>query len=101
MRAIGEDELAKEVFQRVTSSGSYEEALGIMQEYVDVTSVDEFNEQVFMELDQFKMDARNIENIDIKEICLDVMTSVDTDDALNKIQDYRKEYLPSMEMNLS
>ncbi|MCR0410316.1 DUF3991 domain-containing protein [[Clostridium] innocuum] len=101
LRAIGEDELAKEVFQRVTSSGSYEEALGIMQEYVDVTSVDEFNEQVFMELDQFKMDARNIENIDIKEICLDVMTSVDTDDALNKIQDYRKEYLPSMEMNLS
>lgn len=101
LRAIGEDELANEVFQRVTSCGSYEEALGIMQEYIDVTSIDEFNEQVFMELDRLKVDLKEAGQSDFKEISMDVMTSEDTEEALQKMKNYRKEYLPSMEMSFS
>ena len=32
---------AKEMCSRITSSGSYDEALGIIDEYVEITSVDE------------------------------------------------------------
>lgn len=101
LRAIGEEELANEVFQRVTSCGSYEEALGIMQEYIDVTSIDEFNEQVFMELDRLKVDLKEVGQDDIQEISMDVMTSEDTEEALQKMKNYRREYLPSMEMSLT
>ena len=34
-------EQAKEMCGRITASGSYDEALGIIDEYVEITSVDE------------------------------------------------------------
>ncbi len=37
---------------RVLNSGSYEEALGILGEYVNITSVDEPNEDVKMEMEE-------------------------------------------------
>lgn len=36
----------------VLNSGSYEEALGILGEYVNITSVDEPNEDVKMEMEE-------------------------------------------------
>lgn len=42
---------AKEMCERITSSGSYDEALGIIGEYVNITSVDdEESEEIGMEM---------------------------------------------------
>ena len=42
---------AKEMCERITSSGSYDEALGIIGEYVNITSVDdEESEEISMEM---------------------------------------------------
>lgn len=38
-------EQAKEMCDRITASGSYEEALGIISEYVKITSIDEYEEE--------------------------------------------------------
>lgn len=38
-------EQAKEMCRRITASDSYEEALGIISEYVEVTSIDEYEEE--------------------------------------------------------
>lgn len=101
LKAIGEDEQAKEMYQRVTSSGSYQEALGIMAEYVDVTSIDEFNEQVFMELERFKYEMEETGQPGWKEMSIDIMTSENTQEALQKILDYRAELLPNMKISLN
>lgn len=45
-------EEAKEMCSRVTSSGSYEEALGIIMEYVEPCSEEEMNEELGMNLEQ-------------------------------------------------
>lgn len=47
-------EQAKEMCERITSSGSYEEALCIISEYVEVTSIDEYEE----ETEEFGMEMR-------------------------------------------
>ena len=36
---------AKEMYERITSSGSYDEALCIISEYVEITSIDEYEEE--------------------------------------------------------
>lgn len=101
LKAVGEEEQAKEVVNRVTNCGSYAEALIIMQEYVDVTSIDEFSMQVFMELGNLQSDLRNsISKEDMKEISMDVMTSENTDEALEKIENYKNDLLPSMGMKI-
>ena len=41
---------ASEMTEKVFGSGSYEEALGIIGEYVNITSVDEPNEDVGFEM---------------------------------------------------
>lgn len=101
LKAVGEEEQAKEVVNRVTNCGSYAEALNIMQEYVDVTSIDEFSMQVFMELGNLQSDLRNsISKEDMKEMSMDVMTSEKTDEALEKIENYKNDLLPSMGMKI-
>ena len=37
---------AKEMCERITSSGSYDEALGIIGEYVNITSADDVDEDM-------------------------------------------------------
>ena len=44
-------EEAKEMCDRITSSGSYHEALGIIGEYVDICSKDELDEEYDEEMD--------------------------------------------------
>ena len=41
---------ASEMTEKVFSSGSYDEALGIIGEYVNITSVDEPNEDIDMKM---------------------------------------------------
>jgi hypothetical protein len=43
---------AKEMCDRITSSGSYAEALGIIGEYVNITSVEGLQERDGMEMRQ-------------------------------------------------
>lgn len=101
LRAIGEEEQAKEVLDRVINCGSYDEALNIMQEYIDVTSIDEFSMQVFMELGNLQSDLRNtVSKEDMKEMSIDVMISENTEEALEKIENYRNDLLPSMGMKI-
>ncbi len=47
----GQREEAKEMCDRITSSGSYQEALGIIGEYVDICSKDELDEEYDEEFD--------------------------------------------------
>lgn len=101
LRAIGEEEQAKEVLDKVINCRSYDEALNIMQEYVDVTSIDEFSMQVFMELGNLQSDLRNtVSKEDMKEMSIDVMISENTEEALEKIENYRNNLLPSMGMKI-
>lgn len=51
LRRNGMADEAKEMCERITSSGSYDEALGIIGEYVNITSVDdEESEEIGMEM---------------------------------------------------
>ena len=101
LRAIGEEEQAKEVLDRVINCGSYDEALNIMQEYVDVTSIDEFSIQVFMELGNLQSNLRNtVSKEDMKEMSIDIMISENTEEALEKIENYKSDLLPSMGMKI-
>ncbi len=52
LKRNGLSEQASEMKSRVLNSGSYEEALGILGEYVNITSVDEPNEDVKMEMEE-------------------------------------------------
>ncbi len=52
LKRNGLSEQATEMTSRVLNSGSYEEALGILGEYVNITSVDEPNEDVKMEMEE-------------------------------------------------
>ncbi len=47
----GQKEEAKEMCDRITSSGSYHEALGIIGEYVDICSKDELDEEYDEDMD--------------------------------------------------
>ena len=49
LRQNGMSEQAKEMRERIYKSGSYEEALGIIGEYVNITSAEEIDENVFEE----------------------------------------------------
>ncbi len=48
LRKNGMKEEASEMTEKVFKSGSYEEALGIIGDYVNITSVDEPNEDMNM-----------------------------------------------------
>ncbi len=100
LRIVGREEEAKEMFDRVTHSGSYQEALAIMQEYINPTSIDEFGTAVFRELENLRSDLRDMDTEKLNEICLDVMESEDTEEALMKMEDYRHEHLPSVGMKM-
>jgi hypothetical protein len=47
LKENGMSEQAKEMCGRITSSGSYCEALGIIGEYVEITSIDECEDEDF------------------------------------------------------
>ena len=99
--AVNEDKLAKEMKDRVYQSGSYAEALNIMQEYVDVTSVDEFNVRIYRELDSLKRELVHSGRKDeVKDIAMDIMTSEDGEEAMEKLERYRNELLHSLDMKI-
>ena len=99
--AVNEDKLAKEMQDRVYQSGSYAEALNSMQEYVEVTSVDEFNVRIYRELDSLKRElVQSGRKDEVKDIAMDIMTSEDGEEAMEKLECYRKELLPSLDMNM-
>lgn len=99
--AVNEDKLAKEMQDRVYQSGSYAEALNIMQEYVEVTSVDEFNVRIYRELDSLKRElVQSGRKDEVKDIAMDIMTSEDGEEAMEKLESYRKELLPSLDMRM-
>ncbi len=50
LKRNGLSQQASEMSEKVFNSGSYEEALGIIGEYVNITSVDEPNEDVGFEM---------------------------------------------------
>ena len=50
LRRNGMSTEASEMTEKVFNSGSYEEALGIIGEYVNITSVDEPNEDMDMRM---------------------------------------------------
>ena len=50
LRKNGLKEEASEMTEKVFGSGSYEEALGIIGEYVNITSVDEPDEDIGFEM---------------------------------------------------
>ena len=50
LKRNGLSEQASEMTAKVFSSGSYDEALGIIGEYVNITSVDEPNEDMDMRM---------------------------------------------------
>ena len=50
LRKNGMKEEASEMSEKVFKSGSYEEALGIIGEYVNITSVDEPNENIDLKM---------------------------------------------------
>ncbi len=52
LKRNGLSEQASEMKSRVLNSGSYEEALGILGEYVNITSVDEPNDDEKMEMEE-------------------------------------------------
>ncbi len=54
LRRNGLSEEASEMTNKVFSSGNYEEALGIIGEYVNITSVDEPDEDVEMGLEELR-----------------------------------------------
>ncbi len=54
LRRSGLSEEASEMTNKVFSSGSYEEALGIIDEYVNITSVEEPDEDVEMGLEELR-----------------------------------------------
>ena len=54
LRRNGLSEEASEMTNQVFSSGNYEEALGIIGEYVNITSVDEPDEDVEMGLEELR-----------------------------------------------
>ena len=45
-------EQAKEMCEKITSCGGYDEALNIMGDYVNITSAEDATEQVGMEMNQ-------------------------------------------------
>lgn len=99
LKAICREDLALEMQKRVMNSQSYDEALQIMDEYVEVTSISEFGEQVFVKLDNLKFDLEQSGFKDeIEKVSIDVMTSDDTEDALEKIDSYRQDHFPQMSM---
>lgn len=51
LKRNGLSEEASEMTEKVFKSGSYEEALGIISEYVNITSVDEPTEDVEMRME--------------------------------------------------
>lgn len=101
LKMIGEDELAKEMQTRVMNSESYEEALSIMDEYVDVTSTGDFSEEIFRELDHLKIDMKRagLEE-QVKEVSTEVMSSEDGEMALIKIESYRNTLFPNMNLGM-
>ncbi len=54
LKSNGLSEEASEMTAKVFKSGSYEEALGIIGEYVNITSVDEPDEDVEMGLEELR-----------------------------------------------
>lgn len=100
LRIVGREEQANEVQQRVMSCGSYQEALAIMQEYINPTSIDEFGYEVYRELENLKTDLRDMGTEKRNELCLNVMESKDTEEALMKIEEYRHAYLPGLGMKM-
>ncbi len=52
LKRNGLSEEASEMTEKVFKSGSYEEALGIIGEYVNITSVDEPTEDVEMRMEE-------------------------------------------------
>ena len=54
LKRNGLSEEASEMTAKVFKSGSYEEALGIIGEYVNITSVDEPDEDVEMGLEELR-----------------------------------------------
>ncbi len=54
LRRNGLSEEASEMTNKVFASGSYEEALGIIGEYVNITSVEEPDEDVEMGLEELR-----------------------------------------------
>ena len=54
LRRSGLSEEASEMTNKVFASGSYEEALGIIGEYVNITSVEEPDEDVEMGLEELR-----------------------------------------------
>ncbi|MPM21375.1 hypothetical protein SDC9_67819 [bioreactor metagenome] len=52
LKEHGMGDQAKEMCDRITSSGSYAEALGIIGEYVNITSVEGLQERDGMEMHQ-------------------------------------------------
>lgn len=55
---------------------------------------------VFRELENLKIDLKNLDTEKLNELCLNVMESGNTEEALMKIEDYRHEYLPSLGMKM-
>lgn len=100
LRIVGRDDQAKEMQQRVMNSGSYQEALVIMQEYINPISIDEFGYEVFRELENLKIDLKDMDTEKLNELCLNVMESEDTEEALMKIEDYRHESFLSLGMKM-
>ncbi len=54
LKSNGLSEEASEMTEKVFKSGSYEEALGIIGEYVNITSVDEPDEDAEMGLEELR-----------------------------------------------
>lgn len=99
--AVNEEDSAKELQERVFQSGSYDEALNIMQEYVEVTSIDEFSVGIYQKLESLKRELKSsFKEEEIKDIAMDIMTSEDGEQAMEKMEDYRREMLSGPKMSM-
>ena len=99
--AVNEEDSAKELQERVFQSASYDEALNIMQEYVEVTSIDEFSTGIYQKLESLKRELKSsFKEEEIKDIAMDIMTSEDGEQAMEKMEDYRREMLSGPKMSM-
>lgn len=97
--AVNEEDSARELQERVYQSGSYDEALNIMQEYVEVTSTDEFSVRIYQELESLKRELKSsFKEEEIKDIAMDIMTSEDGEQAMEKMEGCRREMLSGPKM---
>lgn len=98
--AVNREEQGIEMQNRIFECGSYEEALEIVQEYVQPISLYDFSERIYAELSSLQSDLKDIQSDEkIQQISEDIMMSEETEEALSKIKSYRDELLCTLSLN--